>query len=348
MNLKNKRFDTQTQLDALIEFLKKKKRLLILTHGNPDPDALAGAFTLKYLASQLTRCQARVSFPGIIGRRENRAMVRELSLKMLPLEEVKWRDYDSLALVDHQPRRRMYAWPKDRWPNIVIDHHPRRPLEKPVSFVDIRTDFGSSSSLLAHYLFAAGISAPRWLSTALVYGIKTDTQEFSRGHIEADKNAYMHLFRSVDHRKLQKITHPLMDCTYLSHYWHGIKAAKKWNDAAESYIGDVPSPDYTAEIADHLMMVQGIRYVLVSGFFDHMLFMSLRINNPRRDAGVLLRKVVGRKGSAGGHGFMAGAQIPDIDSVTAAKEVASKLHRQFIKTLHPGLRIHDGRVILKD
>jgi nanoRNase/pAp phosphatase (c-di-AMP/oligoRNAs hydrolase) len=342
----NTEYHSESQLTNVLNIIRGFKTILILTHGNPDPDAIAGAFALKYLISRRTKCKARVVYSGVIGRRENRTMIKELSLKMVSVDEIKWKEYDGLILVDHQPRRRFYTWPANRWPDIIIDHHPRRPLEKPVKLIDVRTEFGSSSSLVASYLFATGLPIPRWLSTALVYGIVTDTQEFSRGRIEADKKTFVTLFENVYHQKLYRISHPMHDCHSLTNYWHAIKSAIIWNDTVESFMGLISAPDNPAEIADNLINIQGMRFALVSGFYDKSLFMSLRIRNARRDAGGILRKIVGRKGSAGGHGFMAGAQIRNLDSLQDARQLAGKLHQKFVQLLHPDIREEQAKPVL--
>ncbi|MBN1879126.1 DHH family phosphoesterase [bacterium] len=340
--------NSDSQLRGLLKTASGSGRILILTHGNPDPDSIASASALKFLLTHLTRCQVRVAYPGIIGRVENRAMVKELALKMIPLKEINWRDYDTLALVDHQPRRRMYTWPSTRWPDIIIDHHPRRPLEKPAQFVDVRKQFGSNSSLMTSYLLTADLTVPRWLATALVYGMLTDTQDFSRGKTGYDKSAYLALFNSVDHSRLFRISHPAIDCQYLSQYWHALRGARLWGDAVETYIGEIPVPDATSEIADNLIIICGIRYALVTGFYQNTLYMSLRVRHARRDAGVIMRRIVGRRGSAGGHGFMAGAQIPDLKTPETAKSLALELHRSFIKLVIPNSEISRSHPILSE
>ncbi|MBN1297690.1 DHH family phosphoesterase, partial [bacterium] len=130
MNIETLRQQSETQLKHVLRIASASRQMLVLTHGNPDPDAIASAFALKYLVKAKTGCRVRVAYPGVIGRMENRTMVKLLRLQMIRLDEIDWRNYDCIALVDHQPRRRMYPWPKDRWPDIIIDHHTRRPLER--------------------------------------------------------------------------------------------------------------------------------------------------------------------------------------------------------------------------
>src|SRR6478609_400105 len=100
-------------------------RALITTPANPDPDSLAAALGLrKILESQ--KIEAHIALGGIIGRPENRAMVRELKIDLVPLDKVDWGSYAALALVDSQPGTGNNSLPSDRKCDIVIDHHPLR------------------------------------------------------------------------------------------------------------------------------------------------------------------------------------------------------------------------------
>ena len=59
-------------------------RALLLPHDNPDPDSLAAALGLsKLLEREGMVCT--IGMAGIIGRAENRAMVRELGFDLRPL-----------------------------------------------------------------------------------------------------------------------------------------------------------------------------------------------------------------------------------------------------------------------
>src|SRR5215467_2209825 len=61
-------------LANLLQILDRPGPLLILPHDNPDPDAMASAAALKYLAHSLLDKPARIALGGIVGRAENRAM----------------------------------------------------------------------------------------------------------------------------------------------------------------------------------------------------------------------------------------------------------------------------------
>ena len=62
-------------------------------------------------------------------------------------------------------------------------------------------------------------------------------------------------------------------------------------------------------MADLLLRLEGIRWVLCVGIHDDVLMLSVRTRLAHGAAG-LIRHIVGTRGTAGGHGSMAGGQIP--------------------------------------
>src|SRR5438067_1218183 len=68
--------------------------LLILTHNHPDPDCLASAVTLAFLAEKLHGIRARVAYGGIVGRVENQALVRVLRLPVHALRDDEFKRYE--------------------------------------------------------------------------------------------------------------------------------------------------------------------------------------------------------------------------------------------------------------
>jgi nanoRNase/pAp phosphatase (c-di-AMP/oligoRNAs hydrolase) len=56
---------------VLLELIKNKKEILIIVHNNPDPDAIASANALSFLAENLSNVKASIAYGGSIGRTEN-------------------------------------------------------------------------------------------------------------------------------------------------------------------------------------------------------------------------------------------------------------------------------------
>ena len=102
---------TRAKLDRLIEFARGHDRALILTHDNPDPDSLAAGVGLAFLLGKLAGVQAEVAFGGIIGRSENRALVKVLKLPVITIARVDFDEYDLICMVDTQPEQGNHSLP---------------------------------------------------------------------------------------------------------------------------------------------------------------------------------------------------------------------------------------------
>jgi nanoRNase/pAp phosphatase (c-di-AMP/oligoRNAs hydrolase) len=104
----------------------KSGRWLVLTHDNPDPDALASALILTRVLRGAFRQKVTTAYGGIVGRAENREMVRSLRLELSHVRHLNLKSYEHFALVDTQPHTGNNQLPRRVVPDIVIDHHPVR------------------------------------------------------------------------------------------------------------------------------------------------------------------------------------------------------------------------------
>jgi nanoRNase/pAp phosphatase (c-di-AMP/oligoRNAs hydrolase) len=96
---------SHARLRRLLKTLEGHERVLVLSHDYPDPDAIAAALALKRLLERrLAGCRVDIGFGGIVGRAENRAMVRALKAELTSLSELDLSSYQAFALVDTQPR----------------------------------------------------------------------------------------------------------------------------------------------------------------------------------------------------------------------------------------------------
>jgi nanoRNase/pAp phosphatase (c-di-AMP/oligoRNAs hydrolase) len=298
-------------LEELLEFVGRRRRPLILTHDNPDPDSLASALALAFLFERRLHLESRIAYGGIIGRAENQAMVKVLRLPLVPVSRVIFDDHDLICLVDTQPGAGNHSLPPRYFPDVVIDHHPLRSGTERAPFHHVGGAYGATSTLVAHYLMASGTVPSTQVATALFYGIKADTRDLGRETVDADVQAYLYLFPLVDKIELGHIEHPALPGAYFQLLHSAIARARIFGPVIATDLGAVYAPDLTAEIAERLLFVEGIRWSLAFGTYRRDLFVSLRTNDLRMNAGQLIREVcVGSGGTSGGHGSMAGARIP--------------------------------------
>ncbi|MDQ7032512.1 MAG: DHH family phosphoesterase [Desulfonauticus sp.] len=293
------------KIPQLLSLLDKDERWLILV--NADPDALASALALKRIMVR------RVMDVGIgnvneIMRPDNLAMVR---LLRIPLQKVTSNlivQYDRFALVDSQPHHHpMFQEIKF---SLVIDHHPVS-QDHPVSaeFQDIRPGYGANSTILTEYLYNLKIRPGKLLATALVYGIKTDTQSFERPFADTDIKAFKYLTKFYNSSLLQKIIRSELHKDWLKYFCQAFKKVKFLGNGLGVCLGNVESPDILVILADFFLQIHNISWDMVGGVYDNKLIVIFRGDGLRRDIGKLAAKMFANYGPAGGHKAMARAEI---------------------------------------
>jgi nanoRNase/pAp phosphatase (c-di-AMP/oligoRNAs hydrolase) len=323
---------SKVKSDQLIEWVRGKGRILIVTHDNPDPDSLASAYALKHLFLIKTGQEATIAFGGVIGRSENREMVRELEIEAVPIRRVDLDRYSVVCLVDTQPGTGNNSFPLDRPVHIVIDHHPPRLSCESCRWVDVRDDYGASATILYEYLAAQDIYLGTKMATILYYALRSETQELGREWDRADRDAYVQLFPLVNNRILFRITHPKSPPEYFRSFSHAIDNARIYKDLLVFNLYDIDNPDMVAEMADFLLRMEGIEIVLGMGRYNEVEILSLRTTSHNLDAGETMKKVVAGMGSAGGHLMTAGGQVrPMRAGVVAQRKLETTLTRRLLE-----------------
>ncbi|MBI4871183.1 MAG: DHH family phosphoesterase [Candidatus Riflebacteria bacterium] len=322
------------RLGRLLEVLARGRRLLVMTHDNPDPDSIASALALQKLARERAGIDAVVGHGGIVGRGENRAMLDSLSIGLVHKVDIDWKAFDLFALVDTQPQTGNNSLPAEVHADVVVDHHPIRAPTRSVAFHDVRRSYGATSTILAEYLLAAKIVIDPSLATALFYAIKSETQSLGRESSVADKRVYMRLFPLIDSDCLWRIEHSPLAPSYFTMLVDAIRGTRVHGDLAVGGLGHVAVPDMIPEFADLIMRLRGIRWAFCFGQFRGDLYLSLRTSDRAADAGTLIQRIVGADGRAGGHGMIAGGKIPGTSFAECGRlEMEAQLCRRLLEFL---------------
>lgn len=296
----------------MIEWIRGRGKVLIVTHDNPDPDSIASAVALRHLILMKTGQDAVLTYGGVIGRGENRKMVELLEIPMVPISELDLEQFAVVGMVDTQPSSGNNSWPEGHSVHMVIDHHrPKSDLEG-VCWVDVREHYGASATILYEYLMAQEVSINTKLATSLFYAIKSETQDLGREWSKADREAYLKLLPLSNNRILFDIIHPQVPRDYFSAFRTAIENARIYGEVLVFNLHRTENPDHVAELADFLLRQQGILYVLGMGWYEGTQILSMRSLNPDAMLGLVIQEMVQGVGTAGGHGMIAGGQVRDI------------------------------------
>ncbi len=334
---------TKAKLDRLVQYARSHRRAVILTHDNPDPDSIAAGVALAYLLEKLAGVEGIVAYGGIVGRAENRALIKVLKLPVTPISRVVFDEHDLICMVDTQPEQGNHSLPARHFPDVVIDHHPERPESHLCPIADVGGPLGATSTVLADYFRASGLKVPAAVATALFYGIKADTRDLGRQTTPTDVDAYLWLFPMTDKDALGAIEHPKLPEEYFRLYHTAIERAQVYDDAVVCDLGTIYAPDMVAEVAERFMSLEDMKWSLAFAQYEDSLYFSLRTSDRRMNAGRLIREVIeALGGSAGGHGSMAGARLSVKGlGATANKRLREEVVKGFLEAF--GVRTRKAR-----
>jgi nanoRNase/pAp phosphatase (c-di-AMP/oligoRNAs hydrolase) len=301
--------EIRERLGHLIEVVKDEKKVLILMHDNPDPDSIASAVGLQYLLVHLADKPSLIAYAGIVGRAENRAMLKYLGIKLFSLSRMPLQEFPCIALVDTQPLTGNNSLPLDTTPRIVVDHHPLRQASRKAAFRDIKPKYNVTASIITEYLIASRLSIDPILATALFYAIKSETEGLGRevGKVEARLRHYLYPY--VDQKLLANIENARVSREYFKLMHCALEQSRIYDNVIIANIENASNPDIVAEVADFLMRLERIKWSFCFGSFNGDLIVSARTIDRNNDAGSLMRLAFSDVGTAGGHEMMAGAKI---------------------------------------
>lgn len=284
-------------------------RMAIVLQNNPDPDAIACGLTLKRIVEHFGK-KAEIIYGDEIGHEENKALVNLLGIKLLNILEVDLRDFSHIALVDTAIPGENNPLPTNVVPDIVIDHHPVDMKKVKAKYIDIRPDVGATSTILTEYLVRFKIDITEELATVLLYGIKTDTQDFMRGATPEDLKAVVMLYPKANHEILAKIETPAMSAETLDVLAEAIRNRRIEGSVLLSNVGFIRNRDTLPQAADYLLNLEGISTVVVYGLAKDVIHVSGRNKDIRIHLGEVMERAFGEIGEAGGHARAAAAKIP--------------------------------------
>jgi Exopolyphosphatase-related proteins len=300
--------ETEQNFKKLMDMVHPNDSLLLIMHGSPDPDAIASAMALHDIIQQ-KRGLAKSAFVSTepIRRQQNKELTLAMRLNIRLVNQVDINSYRLIALLDAQPSF-LDGVLKFIQPHIVFDHHPREgdwraPLE------DIRPKYGALSTILTEYLLCSRIKVSKKLHGALLYGIKTDTDNFDRDTIIEDISAYAYHTKYGNLRLIRRIELNQTPISYLKYFDQAFHHMSHFRGRRIGFLGNVESPDVCVQVADFYLRLIGTYYVVVAGIVDDKLIIIFRGDGYRKDCGAIAQGVCGLIGQGGGHRSAARIEI---------------------------------------
>ena len=317
------------RFSQLVSAINRDRKLYIQMHRPPDPDCIASAVVLSDMLKSVG-FHPQIVYSGSISKPETVELVDNLGIKLIRLDSDSNKSLvkaeDQIIVVDCQKDNSNVS----RLPGeyiACIDHHPEL-SENSYAYVDIRPDFGACSSMIYEYAKEANYEITPIQAALLIYGIRIDTDDLSRRKYLMDIDIFSALYKIADLAILSNIGRNAIRPEDISTTIIAYDNLTIKNNVAYSFAGDDKPKEALAELADKLISLAGVSFVVVySKCFNGYNF-SVRSQTYLLNAGAIAKQAFSNVGGdGGGHKYMAGGLVPKVSfmDLTGSKAVMEKV-----------------------
>lgn len=291
--------EVRRRVTALRTLVDPARHVLVLTHPNPDPDAIASALAMRTVLGRDRRTCTLAYLGRPLARPENVAMLDLLEIDLQRIDVGTLDQFDAIVLVDCQEN--LFAGLELPAVTAVIDHHPEQ-AQFTARFRDVVPEEGSTSTILTRYLQALQIEPSQRLATALLYGIKSDTLFLHREVADDDLSGFLYLYPRANLNLLRRIESPELSDAHLRLLGGALAAARIIDDVLiAGIVADGAREDLAARLADLGLQVEGAAWSVGWVLTADELVVSVRNVGWVKHAGRAAASAWGRLGPAGGH-----------------------------------------------
>jgi nanoRNase/pAp phosphatase (c-di-AMP/oligoRNAs hydrolase) len=299
---------------TLVNIIKESndKEVAIFLQDNPDPDAIASGLTLKRICKSCD-VESSIYYGGKITHQKNRTLVNLLDIDLINVktrEEVMKavKSAGKIALIEASIPSKNNILPIEVTPNLIFDHHQIDISSVKGDFVDIQPEIGATATMMTKYIRQLNIKPDIALATALLYGIRTDTKEFTRNTTPDDFEAAGYLSPLVDTTVMSQLEFPPMRLETLDIIGRAIQNKRIRGSYLVSFVEFITDRDALPQAAEMLLQLEGVYTVLVFGINDDKVQLSARSRDTKINLGLILQSAFGKLNS-GGHATMAAGSI---------------------------------------
>ncbi|MBN2562270.1 MAG: DHH family phosphoesterase [Phycisphaerae bacterium] len=296
--------------ERLLQILDEYAQVAIITHDNPDPDAIASGWAMLTLVKERLRKPVRVLAGGAIVRAENVCMVKLLQPPIELVDTYSPEDDTAPVLVDCLPEAANHLLGHGAARVVaVIDHHDHDRARVRVRHSDIRPRASASATIAAAYLREQNIEPSTGLATALLYAVRTETIGTYLPFARWERGVVAWLAERADHRVVANIEEAPLTRGYFEDLILALGSTFLYEGVAVCFLPQAHCAEIVGEVADLLIRCTEVDRVLCAAIVGRDLVFSSRTGRDAGDAVRLLGRTLEGIGHWGGHPHRAGGKI---------------------------------------
>lgn len=300
--------------------LQPGAKVAIVTHDTPDPDAIGAALACQWIFRRRFQAESTIFCKGSVSHPQNKTVVNLLNIDLQRLGDDDLSSYALRVVVDATPA----TWNRTGESGKIafdayFDHHPKATVPPKWSGHADYRHAGSACAIMRSVMrelgmeFDADSEDDQIIATAMVVGIRTDTEEMSVDDTsEIDLLALAELHPFVTQKILRQIIrYPVPKLWYELRRKAEEEAASE-GSALVTGLGFLTqeSRDALAWVADDLERRDGVDTCVAFGIIEDRIVGVVRCSNPTLELNDFVRRVFGEDSVGGGKRGKAAATAP--------------------------------------
>ena len=300
-----KRITKFKQLRACVD---RSRPLVIQTHDYPDHDAIASSYALQQLFAKFSH-PATLCYGGIMQSPALQNAIHELKIDIQHISKITISAETQLIMIDGSVDNGNMQISLAT-PVAVIDHHASsKAFASRYLFSDIRSSYGSCSTIISEYFEEAGIAISPVVATVLMMGIMMDTAHLTRGVHYSDIRAIARLYPLADWHSGSRLLRNSLSISDSHLFQEAIANRIIQESICFVSLQHDATPDVIGLIADFFLSLQEVHFVAVVCCYGKRFKLSIRSEDEGLAADTVLASLLKETGEGGGHIHMAGGII---------------------------------------
>ncbi|MDH4224878.1 MAG: DHH family phosphoesterase [Deltaproteobacteria bacterium] len=295
-------------LRKLIRHIQNEEFVFVQTHNFPDHDAVCSAFGLQHILAE-HGITSHIIYEGEIQRDSLHKTIQEFHINIRPAKEFELKDEYKIIIVDGcKGSKNVTDLVGEEI--AVIDHHEVHSPDD-VTYSDIRTNYGSCSTIIQSYYETLNLEPTRDVASALLIGLNMDTALMTRGVDGADLTAYQYLYERADNHLVNTILRNFIQTKDLAFFKVALDKLVVEGRFAFCYFEEGCNQNLLGILGDFFLALEEADFVALCAHNNGVINFSLRSEVPEWNSSTIIREALDGVGFGGGHADMAGGIIKD-------------------------------------
>lgn len=310
--------------------LLKNHMVYLQTHNFPDPDALAAAFGMQEFL-RANGVDTTICYAGKIEKNSTKRMIDEFGIDVVHIDDLPHMvEKDYIVTIDAQKyNSNITDFVGDEV--ACIDHHPTM-IPCAYEYSDIRI-CGACCSIVTDYFIKSDTTLDTNTATALLYGIKMDTDSFNRGVTDFDIEMFAHLHKLADNQKIISMYNNNMEIEDLHAYGEAIRNVKIYENVGFARISFDCPDGLIAMISEFILGLDVVEFSVVYVVRNGGYKFSVRNETAVYHAGTITQKALDGLGGGGGHFSMAGGVITEDRLLQLGNDPDFEIRKRFLNAI---------------